>query len=144
MTLPLLRESGCENARFALTTLLRPLLSSRVASCEARAPRGLLSFQEISDVARRGPRDTVIVDGQVTGLLLRSPVKLRRSDISLTGGYLDTPIQGPGTPIWVLLERATHVFAAQAKVAYMVPHLGMGVASLNLFLPISCLSSLSL
>jgi hypothetical protein len=59
---------------------------------------------------------------------LRSPVKLRRADISLTACYGHSQSQGPGTPIWVLLERALHVFAAQAKVAYMVPHLGMGVA----------------
>jgi len=78
---------------------------------------------------RSAPRYTVIMDAQVMDLLSHSTVKLRCSDISLTGCYLDTlnPMD-PGTPITVRLEHSMHVFEAQAKVAYMVPCLGMGVA----------------
>jgi hypothetical protein len=78
---------------------------------------------------RIAPRYTVVMDAQVTDLLSRSIVKVRCSDVSLSGCYLDTlnPMD-PGTPIWVRLEHAMHVFEAQAKVAYMVPRLGMGVA----------------
>jgi len=61
-------------------------------------------------------------------LLTRSTVKLRCSDISLSGCYLDTlnPMD-LGTPVWVRLVHGGHVFESQGKVAYAVPRLGMGV-----------------
>ena len=77
---------------------------------------------------REAPRYSVIMDAHTTDLVSRSVVKLRCSDISLVGCYLDTlnPVD-PGTPLWVRLEHGGRMFEAQARVAYMVPRLGMGV-----------------
>jgi hypothetical protein len=78
---------------------------------------------------RIAPRYAVIMDAQVTDLLSRSTVKLRCSDISLSGCYLDTlnPAE-PATPVWVRLEHGMRVCELQAKVAYTVRNMGMGVA----------------
>jgi hypothetical protein len=78
---------------------------------------------------RAAPRYPVVMDAEATDLLARSTVKLRCSDISLTGCYLDTlnPMER-GTPLWIRLVHGQHVFESQAKIAYMVPRLGMGVA----------------
>jgi hypothetical protein len=64
-----------------------------------------------------------------TDLLSRATFKARCSDISLSGCYLDmlNPME-PGAPISVRLEHATCVFETQARVAYTVSRLGMGVA----------------
>jgi hypothetical protein len=81
-------------------------------------------------VERRGAaRYAVVMEADVTDLLTHGTLKLRCSDISLSGCYLDTlnPME-PGTPLWLRLEHGKRVFECQAKVAYMVPRLGMGVA----------------
>jgi hypothetical protein len=78
---------------------------------------------------RRGAtRYAVIMEAQATDLLTRSTFKMRCSDLSLSGCYLDTlnPIE-TGAPLWVHLEHGQRVFECQAKVAYLVSHLGMGV-----------------
>jgi hypothetical protein len=69
------------------------------------------------------------MDAEATDLLTRSTVKLRCSDISLSGCYLDTinPM-ALGTPLWVRLVHGQRVFESHGKIAYMVPRLGMGVA----------------
>jgi len=79
---------------------------------------------------RRGaPRFTVVMDAEATDLLTRTTVKLRCSDISGSGCYLDTlnPMEA-GTPLWVRLVHGQRIFESQGKVAYMVARLGMGVA----------------
>ncbi len=81
-------------------------------------------------VDRRGsPRFPVAMDAEATDLLTRTMVKLRCSDLSLSGCYLDTlnPME-LGTPVWVHLVHGRHIFEAQGKVAYAVLRLGMGVA----------------
>ena len=80
-------------------------------------------------VERRGaPRYAVIMDAQVTDLRAHSTLKLRCSDISLSGCYLDTlnPVE-IGTLLWIHLEHGQRVFECQAKVTNMIPRLGMGV-----------------
>jgi hypothetical protein len=69
------------------------------------------------------------MEAEATDLLTRTTVKLRCSDISISGCYLDTlnPMEA-GTPIWVRLVHGQHIFESQGKIAYMVPRLGMGVA----------------
>lgn len=79
---------------------------------------------------RRGsPRFVVAMEAEATDLQTKSSVKLRCSDISLSGCYLDTlnPMD-IATPLWVRLIHGQHIFESQGKVAYMVPRLGMGVA----------------
>jgi hypothetical protein len=79
---------------------------------------------------RRGaPRFSVIMEAQATDLRTTTTFKLRCSDISLTGCYLDTlnPAEA-GAPVRIRLEHGRRVFECQAKVAYKVPQMGMGVA----------------
>jgi hypothetical protein len=68
------------------------------------------------------------MDAEVTDLLARSTLRLRCSDISLSGCYLDTlnPLE-PDTPLWIRLVHGQRVFESHCKVAYAVPRLGMGV-----------------
>jgi PilZ domain len=77
---------------------------------------------------REAPRYSVNMDAQTTDLVTRSVIKQRCSDISLSGCYLDTlnPID-PGTPLWVRIDHGERSFTVQARVAYMVPRLGMGL-----------------
>ena len=78
---------------------------------------------------RRGaPRYPVMMYAQTTDLITRSVIKLRCSDISRSGCYLDTlnPVD-PGIALWVQMEHGGRVFEAQARVAYMVSRLGMGL-----------------
>lgn len=81
-------------------------------------------------IERRGaPRYAVVMDAEVTDLRAHSTLKLRCSDISLGGCYLDTlnPIE-IGTPLWLRLEHGRRVFECQTKVTNMIPRLGMGLA----------------
>jgi len=59
---------------------------------------------------RRGAhRFAVVMDAEATDLLTRTMVKLRCSDLSLSGCYLDTlnPMD-LGTPVWVRLVHRSH------------------------------------
>ncbi len=79
---------------------------------------------------RRGaPRFAVRMEAQATDLATNTTFKLRCSDISLTGCYLDTlnPAEA-GAPVRIRLEHGRRVFECQAQVAYKVPQMGMGVA----------------
>lgn len=80
------------------------------------------------DNKRAAPRYPVIMDAQITDLLSHTTLKLRNSDISLTGCYIDAlnPLES-GTPVWLRLEHATQVFESPGTVAYTVPRLGMGI-----------------
>jgi PilZ domain-containing protein len=83
-----------------------------------------------SDSERRGsPRFAVRMEAQATDLRTNTTFKLRCSDISLTGCYLDTlnPAEA-GAPVRIRLEHGRRVFECQAQVAYKVPQMGMGVA----------------
>ncbi len=77
---------------------------------------------------RSARRYAVVMGAMVTDLLTRTSFKLRCSDISLTGCYLDTlnPIEA-GTPLTIRLEHGQHVFECQARVAYLIPRFGMGI-----------------
>jgi hypothetical protein len=78
---------------------------------------------------RCATRYAVIMDAQVTDLRAHSTLRLRCSDISLSGCYLDTlnPME-IGTPLWIHLEHGQRVFECQARVTNMIARLGMGVA----------------
>lgn len=77
---------------------------------------------------RRALRYSVVMDGQVMDLLTRSRMKVRCSDLSMSGCYLDTlnPLEAR-TPMMVRLEHGGRGFEVQARVAYMAPRMGMGV-----------------
>jgi len=78
---------------------------------------------------RRGAhRFAVVMDAEATDLLTRSTVKLRCSDISISGCYLDflNPIPD-GTDITVKISRDNGVFETPAKVVYNHPGMGLGI-----------------
>jgi hypothetical protein len=77
---------------------------------------------------RVAPRYHLVMDAEAIDLRTRSTLKLRCSDISLSGCYLDTlnPLE-PKTPLWIRLVHGQRIFEAHSKVAYAVPRLGMGV-----------------
>jgi PilZ domain len=77
---------------------------------------------------RRANRYSVVMDGQMMDLLTRARLRVRCSDLSLSGCYLDTlnPLEAR-TPVMVRLEHNGREFEVQGRVAYMVPRMGMGV-----------------
>jgi len=77
---------------------------------------------------RSAPRYTVIMDAEITDLLTRTNMKLRSSDISVTGCYIDAlnPLER-GTPVSLRLIHDSQVFESKGVVAYTVARLGMGV-----------------
>ena len=79
---------------------------------------------------RRGaPRFPVILVAEVTELGSLTLLTARTSDISRTGCYIDTLNPMPvGTLARVRLRHGEEFFAANARVAYVCPGLGMGMA----------------
>ena len=90
---------------------------------------GRLAMSNSGSERRGAPRFAVIMEAQATDLRTNTTFKLRCSDISLTGCYLDTlnPAEA-GVPVRIRLEHGRRVFECQAKVAYKLPQMGMGVA----------------
>ena len=92
---------------------------------------------------RSAPRYTVIMDAEITDLLTRTNMKLRSSDISVTGCYIDAlnPLER-GTPVSLRLVHDSQVFESKGVVAYTVARLGMGVkTSISPFTRTNSLSS---
>lgn len=79
---------------------------------------------------RRGaPRYPLILPAEVTDLLSSMKFSARTSDVSRTGCYIDMLQPLPqGTQIHVRLQNQTEVFESPARVIYVSPGLGMGVA----------------
>src|ERR1035437_8882486 len=89
---------------------------------------GVFAMSDRPDNKRSAPRYTLIMDALITDLLTRTTIKLRNSDISLTGCYIDAlnPLER-GTPVLLRLEHDSQVFECPGVVAYTVARLGMGV-----------------
>ncbi len=79
---------------------------------------------------RRGaPRHPVILFAEVTYHLSSAKFTARTSDVSRTGCYMDMLNPLPrGTQIQVRLHNQKEMFEWAAKVIYVSPGLGMGVA----------------
>lgn len=79
---------------------------------------------------RRGaPRYSLILPAEVMDLLSSMKFAARTSDVSRTGCYIDMLQPLPqGTQIHVRLQNQTEVFESPARVIYVSPGLGMGVA----------------
>lgn len=79
---------------------------------------------------RRGaPRYSLILPAEVTDLLSSMKFNARTSDVSRTGCYIDMIQPLPqGAQIQVRLQNQTEVFESPARVIYVSPGLGMGVA----------------
>jgi PilZ domain-containing protein len=77
---------------------------------------------------RRDPRYPLVAEARVTEIGSGTEIKLRTSDLSITGCYLDTVSPLPnGTDIVVKICRDDGLFETTGKVAYVHPGMGMGV-----------------
>jgi hypothetical protein len=79
---------------------------------------------------RRGAtRFPLILIAEITELHESSVLNARSSDVSRSGCYIDTLNPVPlGTQVKIRLMRKDEVFEAKARVMYVCPGLGMGVA----------------
>jgi PilZ domain len=78
---------------------------------------------------RAAPRYPLILGAEVTVLSNKAKLQARTSDVSRTGCYIDTlnPCEA-GTQIHLRLDYQSESFEALARVVYISPGLGMGVA----------------
>ena len=81
-------------------------------------------------INRRGaPRFPIVLLAELTELLSQSTSSGRTSDISRTGCYIDSlhPFSA-GSKILITLKWGDETFESHAKVVYVTPRLGMGIA----------------
>ena len=77
---------------------------------------------------RRDPRYQLVAEARITHIDSGTEIKLRTSDLSITGCYLDTVSPLPnGTDIVVKISRDDGLFETNGKVVYVHPGMGMGV-----------------
>src|SRR5688500_12817189 len=82
------------------------------------------------DTPRRGGRRVVAIECQVDGVSQRIP--LRISDLSLGGGYVDTPAQvQQGARINVTCRLEGQELRCPARIAPVQPTIGFGFAFLT-------------
>lgn len=81
---------------------------------------------------RSAPRRTLVLAAEVTELSAGPKLGARTSDVSLTGCYFDTlnPVS-KGSLVRIRLTHFDEAFEATARVIYVSPGLGMGVAFEN-------------
>jgi hypothetical protein len=78
---------------------------------------------------RATPRYPLILVAEVTEPASSALLSARSSEVSRTGCYIDTPHPVPvGSLVRVRLRRDAEVFETAARVVYVCPGLGMGVA----------------
>jgi hypothetical protein len=77
---------------------------------------------------RRDPRYPLIAEARVTDIGSGTEFKVRISELSISGCYLDflNPIPD-GTDITVKISRDNGVFETTAKVVYSHPGMGLGI-----------------
>lgn len=78
---------------------------------------------------RAAPRYPLILSAEVLDIASGARLAARTADVSRTGCYIDTlnPLP-PGSKIHVRLQHETESFDTDARVIYISPGLGMGVA----------------
>lgn len=78
---------------------------------------------------RAAPRYPIILNAEVSDRDSGAKLSARTADISRTGCYIDTLNPLPaGSKIHVLLQNENETFETYARVIYISPGLGMGVA----------------
>lgn len=77
---------------------------------------------------RRDPRYPLVAEARIADVGSGTEIKLRTSDLSITGCYLDTVSPLPnGTNIVLKICRDNGLFETNGKVVYVHPGMGMGV-----------------
>jgi hypothetical protein len=78
---------------------------------------------------RAAPRHPLILVAEVTEFTSGARLGARTSDLSRTGCYIDTLNPVPnGTAVLIRLFHGSETFEAPARVVYVSPGLGMGIA----------------
>lgn len=78
---------------------------------------------------RRARRFPFITDAQVTEILSDTRLKAQTSDLGLGGCFLETLNPSPlGTEIRVTISHGSTTFTVLARVVFVTPNMGMGVA----------------
>jgi hypothetical protein len=78
---------------------------------------------------RKHPRYPFIADAEVTDLATDAKFRVRTSDLSLGGCFLDMLNPTPaGTNLHLKIFRASGSFEARGRAAFVMPNSGMGVA----------------
>jgi len=77
---------------------------------------------------RRDPRYPLIAEARVIDIGSGAEFKVRISDLSISGCYIDFTNPLPnGTDIIVKISRDTGIFETNAKVVFVLPRMGMGI-----------------
>ena len=78
---------------------------------------------------RRSTRYAIVVTAEVTEASSGKKLTGRTSDVSRTGGFVDSLDPLPeGSEVRIVLTRGNERFESLAKVVYSVPRLGMGIS----------------
>lgn len=84
---------------------------------------------DASTERRAAPRYPLILIAEVTEVESGARLSARTSDVSRTGCYIDTLNPTPvGTAIYLRLSQSGEAFETRARIVYISPGLGMGVA----------------
>jgi hypothetical protein len=85
---------------------------------------------------RSSPRYPLILSAEVSDKISGAKLAARTSDVSRTGCYIDTlnPIPA-GSQVSIRLQHENELFEADARIVYVSPGLGMGIAFLPNVLP---------
>lgn len=98
-----------------------------MAQAQPRAEEAKTSAQAAEK--RNGVRYTVSADAVVIEARSQTRLRGRAADLSLSGCYLDaTNVFSPGSSVGLRLTCEGHSFACEARVAYSLPGMGMGLA----------------
>jgi PilZ domain len=113
----------------------RPCSPERFADAECDRPMGLSAHKEISGMPdaisnrRVAPRYSLVLLAEITDQLSSTKFTARTSDVSRTGCYVDMLSPLPrGTQVHIRLRHEQEMFESTAKVMYVSPGLGIGVA----------------
>jgi PilZ domain-containing protein len=84
---------------------------------------------DITMERRSAPRRTMVLAAEVVELLRGAKFSARSADFSRTGCYIDTlnPIS-KGTEVQLRITHQAEIFMALARIVYVSPGLGMGLA----------------
>ena len=101
--------------------------NSPVAQAQPYAEEAKTSAQATEK--RNGVRYTVSADAVLIEARSQTRLRGRAADLSLSGCYLDaTNLFPAGTSVGLRLTREGHSFTCEARVAYSLPGMGMGLA----------------
>src|SRR5437879_10123448 len=87
---------------------------------------------DVTEERRSAPRRAMVLDAEVVEVSRGAKFNARSADFSRTGCYIDmlNPIP-QGTEVQVRITHQAEIFLALARIVYVSPGLGMGLAFTN-------------